>query len=129
MGVMYDPEDGKVKPYQEVWRDLPASGTAFILESIGELSEFGNPPEARKTWVAMMGDFQLMVERLGIGTYSAWAASREKDGGWKTLMLAVEDDLVRLIAPVTPPDGPWQVGDTFTASRREWVVREFFSMP
>jgi Protein HRI1 len=128
---MYDPEDGKVKSYQEIWHDLPASGTAFILESFGDLLEVGDMPEARKTWVAMMGDYQVMVERLGVETYLASAVHREHDGSWKTLARAggPGDIFDRITSPVDPPETPWKAGDVVIASRREWIVKEYFSIP
>jgi hypothetical protein len=126
---MYDPEDGKVKPYQEVWHDLPASGTAFILESIGDMLEVGNTSEARKTWVAMMGNYQVMVERLGVETYLASAVQREHDGSWTTIARAGGDILERMTSHVNPPETPWKAGDVVTTSRREWIVKEYFSIP
>lgn len=126
---MYDPEDGKVKSYQEVWHDLPSSGTAFILESVGGLLEVEGTPEARKTWVAMMGDYQVMVERLGIDTYLASALHRGHDGSWKTLARAGGNILDRMTSPVNPPETPWKAGDVVTASRREWIVQEYFWIP
>ena len=126
---MYDPEDGKVKPYQEIWHDLPATGTAFILESIGGLLGVGNTPEERKTWVAMMGDYQVMVERLSVDTYLASATHREHDGSWKTLAHAGGDSFDRMTSPVNPPETPWKAGDVVIASRREWMVKEYFSIP
>lgn len=118
---MYDPEDGKIKPYEEVWRDLPAVGIAFILEASEDRRS-----KVDSAWIAQMGDCQLMVAKLIDGTFAAWTAIKDSTSSWKTLNSVGEQGIVK---PIDIPEGYWKVGETIESDGKlKWVVKECFMM-
>lgn len=128
VGTMYDPEDGKLKAYKEIWRDLPTSGTAFILEAIDDGATEEESPRVEKAWVAQMGGYQLMVAKLGDTTYAARVAFKDGDQSWRTLHTVGKIEKTNLVHPVNPPDSLWKAGETIESAGRRWLVKECFTV-
>ncbi len=127
---MYDPEDGRVKPYEEVWRDLPALGVAFILEVIEQSKAIEEDTRVENAWIAQMGDHQLMVAKLSSGTYAAWTAVRLRDDShlWQIRSSVGDPSITAMVPPVYVSDDLWKAGEKVEIAGREWLVKECLKM-
>jgi hypothetical protein len=134
-GHMYDPSEGRIRSYKEVWRDLLTDDTAhgFILQ----MEKKEKPSQAGSSdvvlvdaWIAKMGTCQLAIGQFTNGEYGAWIVfpSNEPncEGGGKKS--AGNSNITQAILPIGDEVDAtkWKVDDIVTIDRKNWVVKDIF---
>lgn len=128
-GTMIDPEDGCLKSYREVWRDLPLPSSTLVC-----FVQKTDPGKSQvDAVVARVGDWQMGVLRLRDGTIGAWRMVRKVDehgeSSWtKVLCVGSDEDEVWVTAPPLLDEdvSSWQEGMKVRRGDHDWVVQECF---
>jgi len=107
-----NPDTGKVMAYEEVWRDIPGSGTGYILlESVGENN---------KTYIGRVGNYFQ-----GIGTQGSRVCAKRaefKDGNWETTFSIGDGNFLPLF---DEHNIIWKEGDEIECNGRLWKVLDY----
>ncbi|PVF99845.1 hypothetical protein CPB86DRAFT_783224 [Serendipita vermifera] len=133
-GNMYDPVEGKIRPYKEVWRDILTGDTAsgFILQMERKgLAQIGPSDNfLADAWIARMGNYQLAVGQSTSGQYGGWMVFPPDESDYQETRKrqAGDSNIVKIITPIRDDvdTREWKVDHVVTIDERNWVVKEMF---
>jgi hypothetical protein len=134
-GHMYDPSEGRIRSYKEVWRDLLTDDTAhgFILQMEKEekSSQAGSSGAVLvDAWVAKMGTCQLAVGQFTNDEYGAWMVPPSDEPNCQGVgkKSAGNSSIIQAIPPIGDEVDAtkWEVDDIVTVDERNWVVKDIF---
>ena len=101
---------GRVAPYEEVWRDLPAGDGGVLIAANRE----------RTVWRARVGAWEVGLGRREDGEFWAWHAEWTAEGDGRVLRRTRE----RTVVLLPRGDERWVVGAKVQWEGQEWDVIE-----
>lgn len=108
IGMMMNPETGRIMAYEEIWRTIPVDGKRFILlESSGAKD---------KTFIGRIGNYFQ-----GIGTTDGRINARRSElinGNWEVLFSIGDENTL----PIIEEQESWKEGDEIEFQRRLWRI-------
>lgn len=118
-GEMFNPSNGNIEAYEEVWRRLDtASGEPYLVLELTSGGERGTI-----AYLGRVGGRALGLAKKADGSYLAWR-DEYKDG--KASRLYTFGEGVEEILPSLPVDVPekWKLGETLELGGKTWTVRQ-----